>query len=239
MRLICPMCKSHRIVFSGMTTADSGGYGSHDQRYSCKDCGYTGALIIDAEEREEDETDAAIIRDLKKIANEEVKEEKYAGFFARFMAFITDWIILSIIVSLITIPVLMLLYMAVGLYMSPMYLLGLDLTRSVFLFIFASVYFVYFTVVKGATPGKSIFHLMVVDGEERNIGLENAIIRESGKIAAFFLILITLFLIELVEFLAFLAFVSVLISYLMMLVDSKKQSLWDKLTGSYVIKRKE
>ena len=67
MRLICPRCKSHRIVFSGMTIADSGGYGGHDQRYSCKDCGYTGSLIIDAEEREKDKTDIAMEEDLKEV----------------------------------------------------------------------------------------------------------------------------------------------------------------------------
>lgn len=50
MHLICPKCGSARIIYAGTSTGTP--YGSTDQRYYCKDCGYRGSLIIDVDERE-------------------------------------------------------------------------------------------------------------------------------------------------------------------------------------------
>ncbi len=47
MKLRCPKCKGKRILYSGMTLSDTGGYGATDQKYLCKDCGYAGSLILD------------------------------------------------------------------------------------------------------------------------------------------------------------------------------------------------
>ena len=52
MRLTCPECGSNRIIYAGTTTRDYGGYGATDAKYTCKDCGYTGPLVIDTEKEE-------------------------------------------------------------------------------------------------------------------------------------------------------------------------------------------
>lgn len=54
MHLICPRCGSDRIVYAGTTMLD-GAYGSTDQRFTCKECGYTGSLVIDIDKDETDE----------------------------------------------------------------------------------------------------------------------------------------------------------------------------------------
>lgn len=52
MHLICPNCGSDRIDYSG-TTMPGGKYGSTDQRFTCKECDYTGSLVIDTDPDEE------------------------------------------------------------------------------------------------------------------------------------------------------------------------------------------
>jgi predicted RNA-binding Zn-ribbon protein involved in translation (DUF1610 family) len=48
MHLTCPKCGGERIVYAGTTMLGFlGGYRSTDARYTCKDCGYTGPLIVD------------------------------------------------------------------------------------------------------------------------------------------------------------------------------------------------
>lgn len=51
MNLICPKCKSTRIVYTGISGISGLSYGSLDQRFTCKECGYTGPLVIDLEKK--------------------------------------------------------------------------------------------------------------------------------------------------------------------------------------------
>ena len=53
MNLICPNCGSTELVYSGTTAVGAkSGYGATDQRYTCKNCGYAGPLVIDVEKEE-------------------------------------------------------------------------------------------------------------------------------------------------------------------------------------------
>lgn len=58
-KIKCPRCGSKNIVETGILL----GYGSLDQRYTCKDCHYTGAFVFDEEKVKGD----SVIEDLKEI----------------------------------------------------------------------------------------------------------------------------------------------------------------------------
>jgi len=48
MHLICPKCKGDNVAYYGMSLSGmGGGYGGTDQRYTCRDCGYTNSFFID------------------------------------------------------------------------------------------------------------------------------------------------------------------------------------------------
>ncbi|MEM2918535.1 MAG: hypothetical protein QXY62_03445 [Candidatus Altiarchaeota archaeon] len=59
-KLKCPKCGSENIVEAGILPL---GYGSLDQRYTCRDCHYTGPFVFDEEKTKE----KGIIADLKEI----------------------------------------------------------------------------------------------------------------------------------------------------------------------------
>ncbi|ODS38593.1 hypothetical protein BEH94_02175 [Candidatus Altiarchaeales archaeon WOR_SM1_SCG] len=70
-QLICPKCRSGRIVYAGTTVSSGGaGTGTTDQRYLCKDCGYVGSFVLDVSGREKTESDIAMEEDLMKIKKE-------------------------------------------------------------------------------------------------------------------------------------------------------------------------
>lgn len=54
MSLKCPKCGSERIIYAGTSTLGFlGGYESTDAKYTCKDCNYTGPLILVDTKKEE------------------------------------------------------------------------------------------------------------------------------------------------------------------------------------------
>ncbi len=81
------------------------------------------------------------------------------------------------------------------------------------------VYYVVMTVIYGATLGKKVMNIRVKkDGQERNLNWGEGILREIiGK---------------------FLSAIVLLLGYLWMLWDPKKQTWHDKLAGSVVVKTK-
>lgn len=68
----CPRCGSRRIKDTGLLPF---GYDSVEQRYTCRDCNYTGPLVLD-DSREENKEKELINQDLKKIAKEKEKKVK-------------------------------------------------------------------------------------------------------------------------------------------------------------------
>jgi len=73
--LKCPRCGSGNIKETGFLPF---GYGSLDQRYTCRDCNYTGPLILD-DSKEESREKELITQDLKKISKEVWKSKGKKG----------------------------------------------------------------------------------------------------------------------------------------------------------------
>lgn len=144
----------------------------------------------------------------------ESNEIPYAGFFVRTAAFITD----MLLVNLLLMPVRIVhFFTAFG---SP----ASFMDRPVFfsktpfdLFVWAVTvfYFILMTKLRGATLGKSIFRLKVVSCEERDLTWIEVIFRETAG--------------------RFLSTVILMIGYLMMIPDREKQALHDMLSDTRVI----
>jgi len=117
----------------------------------------------------------------------------YAGFIPRYIAAIIDAVIL-LVASLI-------------LWVVP-FLGGL------LIFFLAPAYYTYYEGKEGATLGKKMMKLVVVDSSGGTIGYSKAFIRYIGRIIS----IIFLF-----------------IGFLWILIDEKKQGWHDKLAESYVI----
>ena len=77
-------------------------------------------------------------------------------------------------------------------------------------------YFVFFTGYGGQTPGKMVFGLKVIRTDGTELGFRRAVLREIvGKFVSWLLLMI---------------------GYLMVAFDSRKQGLHDKIAKTYVIR---
>ena len=77
-------------------------------------------------------------------------------------------------------------------------------------------YFVFFTAYGGQTPGKMVFGLKVIRTDGTELGFGRAVLREIvGKLVSWLLLMI---------------------GYLMVAFDSRKQGLHDKIAKTYVIR---
>ena len=121
----------------------------------------------------------------------------YVGFWLRFIACIIDWVFCIIIFWLL------------GLLFG-----GLGMATPIILTILGIVYYIGFWVWKGATPGKMILGMEIVNSQGNRIGIGRAILRYIGY---------------------FVSYIIILIGYLMIAWDSKKQGLHDKIAGTYVV----
>ena len=81
--------------------------------------------------------------------------------------------------------------------------------------VIGGIYCVWFWVKRGWTPGKEMLGLKVVTAEGDRIGIGRAILRYIGY---------------------FISAIPLGLGYLMIVIDSKKQGLHDKIAGTYVIK---
>jgi uncharacterized RDD family membrane protein YckC len=142
-----------------------------------------------------------------------MKSVRYAGFWIRLIAYVIDVVILAIIA---------ILFMAVVggplvlLKVSNIFLV-LILAPPLILLIFG--YHPYFLATRGATPGKSILGLVVVDKTNRYpITWSKALIREIIGVRIVDKLTLSL-------------------GDLLIIFDSKKQALHDKIAGTYVIYR--
>ena len=124
---------------------------------------------------------------------------KYAGFWIRFVAVILDSIIIGIPAAIIQ----TVLVMASGV-MAMQYVVQL----------LAAALVIYLNGIHGATPGKMILGMRIVNAKGKYIGIPHAILRYIGK------------------------FVSAIIfgiGFLMIIWDKKKQGLHDKIASSFVV----
>lgn len=144
----------------------------------------------------------------------ESNEIPYAGFFVRAAAFITD----MLLVNLLLMPVRIVHFFTS--FGSP----ASFMDRPVFfsktpfdLLVWAVTvfYFILLTKLRGATLGKSIFRLKVVSCEERDLTWIEVIFRETAG--------------------RFLSSVILMIGYIMIIPDGEKQALHDMLSDTRVI----
>jgi uncharacterized RDD family membrane protein YckC len=139
------------------------------------------------------------------------RKVKYAGFWRRLAAYIIDSIILGVLFILI--------YLAIGL---PLVILGVNemLTMGIIVLVLiipSLGYHPYFLATRGATPGKSFMGLVVVDKTNRYpISWSTALIREILGV-------------RIVDGLTF------ALGDLLIVIDSKKQALHDKIASTYVV----
>lgn len=128
----------------------------------------------------------------------------YGGFWIRFLAYFIDGIILTIVPRLIF----------RNLCMGMNYCLG-DQGYEIGSIAIPLIYFFVFWVWKGATPGKMICKLQIVDENGNKITWQRAALRLVGY---------------------FVSTITLCIGFIMIGFDAKKQGLHDKIAKTYVIK---
>jgi len=142
---------------------------------------------------------------------------KYAGFWVRVLAMIIDGILLSIVF----VPILRALFPAdvvsyAGME-SGVYNIGMNLsnTASILYMLIVWIYFVVLTVLLGGTLGKMALKIKVVDEKGNKINWGQAILREVvGK---------------------FISTIILLLGYIWVAFDAKKQGWHDKIAKTYVV----
>ena len=144
---------------------------------------------------------------------------KYAGFWLRFLAYMVDFIILFFfglfIESLFGINNA--LMNAKSLSELKAVEASANYTMSIWAsIVFGLVYYIVFWVDNdGATPGKKLLGIKIIKSNGEKIRFSNAIIRYIGTFISAF---------------------TILIGYLWIIWDKKKQALHDKIAGTLVIR---
>ena len=151
----------------------------------------------------------------------ELKPTEYAGFWPRFVAFLIDALIVSIIQSAL-VPVISFGFVQPWFWwtnsfsndpdMLALWFLG---TGGVLLIIIAGAYFVGFWVWKGQSPGKMAMKIELVSVDSPVITAEKALLRYLVYIVCNILLLIP---------------------YFWVAIDTRKQGIHDKFADTYVIK---
>ncbi|MFW5431537.1 MAG: RDD family protein [Methylophilaceae bacterium] len=132
-------------------------------------------------------------------------EQQYAGFWIRTFAAIID----SVIFGIILIPLMMML----GVGSNPEELFG---TMYIVLNLLLIAAIIALWAYKGATPGKMITKIKIVDAESgNNISIGKSIIRYIGYI---------------------IGSIPLCLGFLWVAFDKKKQGWHDKMAGSVVVK---
>ena len=140
---------------------------------------------------------------------------EYASFWERFFAFIVDFLILLILAGL-----LLLMYVLLGTSLAqadPDAQTVGACSQIALLFLwpaFCAAYFVIFWVRNGQTPGKMVLGLKVVQADGAPLAPSKAFVR-------------------------FLGYATVWLLFPMVAYDSRKQSLHDKMAGTYVVRVEE
>jgi uncharacterized RDD family membrane protein YckC len=150
-------------------------------------------------------------------------EGQYAGFISRSIAFSLDMIIISIVSFLATAFLGMIVNFfglnagvsqtALGGVLNTLQNIVL-LTATLFITFFSMVYFLFFWVVAGFTPGKGLLGLRIVRADGRPVTIAPALARFIGYfISALFLF----------------------VGFLWVVIDRRHQGWHDKLSGTVVV----
>lgn len=138
----------------------------------------------------------------------------YAGFFSRWMAFLTDTVLLAMVLLIVKVPIWIVQASAGDSFLFKPFLFEFTAV-DVFYYLLTLAYYVLMTYYSGATVGKHLMKLKVVDSEGQKLTFMSVLIRESvGKYLS-----------------AFIAN----IGYIMAAFDSRKQGLHDKIADTCVV----
>lgn len=138
----------------------------------------------------------------------------YAGFYSRLAAFITDNILLAIVLLIVKVPLWIVEASASDLFLFKPFIYKFTVV-DVFYYLLTLTYFVLMTYYSGATVGKHLLKLKVVSSDGEKLTFMSVLIRESvGKYLSTFI---------------------VYIGYIMAAFDSRKQGLHDKIADTYVV----
>lgn len=148
---------------------------------------------------------------------------RLAGFFSRLIAFALDLVFISLInlVVLTGTGLITNFFFAGNFELFPVYqsvadiiVAGSEWLMALFSAFFAFIYFIFFWVLAGFTPGKALLGLRVVRSDGRPVNLGRALLRFIGySIAA-----LPLFL-----------------GFIWILFDNRRQGWHDKIARTYVI----
>jgi uncharacterized RDD family membrane protein YckC len=146
----------------------------------------------------------------------------YAGFASRLFAYVIDLIILASTIALValllgSLPQIIELGLGIPREFQPKGLL-----RTIILFqlsglvsiLFALFYHAFFVFAAGRTPGKALVGLRVLRTDGQRVSFWQAIIRTLSYT---------------------LSGATVLLGFLLILIDDRRQALHDKLAGTYVV----
>lgn len=138
----------------------------------------------------------------------------YAGFFVRLAAFLLDSILIGICLWIIKVPVWF-IELAVGdAFLFKPFLFEYNIF-DVLYYLLTTAYFVLTTYYCGATVGKRLMKLRVVDVEGQKLSFVTVLLRETvGR---------------------YLSALIIYIGYIMVGVDNCKQGLHDKISDTYVV----
>lgn len=145
---------------------------------------------------------------------EETFEVTYAGFFVRLAAFIIDSLIVGIVTLGIKIPVWCVALIFPNAFWNQGILFQLTMV-DIFIYLLSVTYFVLFTYCAGATLGKKVMNLQVVNAKGEALTKMQVVYRETvGR---------------------YLSMVLCNLGYLMVFVHKEKCSLHDVLADTQVI----
>lgn len=138
---------------------------------------------------------------------------RYAGFWTRLLAYLLD----AAIIMIGVIVILLCSAMLNGLVQFSAVFGVISLLLSLLIILWIVIYFPFFTATRGATPGKTMLGIIVVDAGNRfPVGWPKALMRELlGRLIIDKLILS--------------------LGDLLIIFDSRKQALHDKIGGTYVV----
>ncbi|KEQ11977.1 branched-chain amino acid aminotransferase I [Endozoicomonas montiporae] len=137
---------------------------------------------------------------------------EYAGFWTRFGATLVD----TLVLLLVTVPLMMVIYGNEMWQDGTKVLGGWDILIN---WLFPVVFVILFWRYRGATPGKMLTSVQVVDARTGQIpGFRQSAIRYLGY---------------------FLSTIPLMLGFFWIAIDKRKQGWHDKLAGTVVIKRKK
>lgn len=138
-----------------------------------------------------------------------MKDIEYAGFWIRTAATLIDTVLLMII----TLPILSVIYGG-GYFMSEAFISGFwDVVLS---YIFPAIATILFWIYRGATPGKMAFKISIVDARNGGKPSTGQLI---GRYFGYYVSILTL-----------------MIGYIWVGIDKKKQGFHDKLSKTVVVR---